>query len=381
MLQFFLQHIALTQASLIEKKWRKIFLQFTNVEKGILRQQLPYILKLRGIAALLVMLYHYCHFFWLHQDFCSRLANNQPVEDVPWIASFLDFLPINFGHLGVAIFFLISGFLMPLTAQKKTRCEFLKARIRRIWFPYVLAFLLTLGWVYWNSQEHFRGFPWSLDHIFASLVFMRDIFGYPFIDGIVWTLEVEIKFYLLCWFAFPWLVKEPKKFIATIIGLSCISIIMFEWREVFPDVNALNRSIRLFFRMMRFICFIGLGCLMSYWYQRKLSRKAILIIFLWLVACFIMGYEDAQWKEWLSYGGAVIIFTGCYMLRERLSSNGILSWFGQISYSLYLVHGVPGFVIMYNLIEWGYEFSMLMTIAYSFFAANVFYLLIELKKR
>jgi peptidoglycan/LPS O-acetylase OafA/YrhL len=163
-----------------------------------MKPQIDFILKLRGVSALLVMLYHHCYFFWLHQDFCSKLANNQPVEDVPLVASFLNTLPINLGDLAVGSFFLISGFLMPLTAQWKTRYEFLNARIKRIWPPYVGALFLTLFWVYWNSQRNFRDFPWSSDHVLASLVFMRDIGGYPFIDGIVWTLEVEIKFYLLC---------------------------------------------------------------------------------------------------------------------------------------------------------------------------------------
>jgi len=355
-----------------------------RVHYEIMCQHLAFILKLRVVSALLVMFYHHCHFFCLHQDFCSRLANNPPVDVVPLISSFLESLPINLGHLGVAIFFLISGFLMPLTAQGKTRREFLKARIRRIWIPYILAFLLKLCWVYWNSQEHFRDFPWSFDHILSSLMFMRDIIGYPFIDGIVWTLEVEIKFYLLCWLVFPWLVREPKKFVTTIIALSCLSIVLFELRDLFPAEIFVQRSIRIFFRTMRFICFMGLGSLMSYGYQKKLPRKVILTVFLCLavlfcVHCVIMGYENSQWKEWLSYGLALVVFIGCYMLREKFSNKVILAWFGKISYSLYLVHGVPGFVVMYWMMNQDVDplIAMIAAILYSLISANVFYLVVE----
>lgn len=88
-----------------------------------MKRQIAFILKLRVVSALLVMVYHYCHFFWMNQSFCGKLANYLPVTDVPWIANFLESLPINLGNLGVAVFFLISGFLMPIVAQNKTRID------------------------------------------------------------------------------------------------------------------------------------------------------------------------------------------------------------------------------------------------------------------
>jgi len=70
-----------------------------------MQQQITFILKLRGISALLVLFYHHCHFFWLNQDFCGRLAQHAPIATIPGIARFLESLPINLGNLGVAIFF------------------------------------------------------------------------------------------------------------------------------------------------------------------------------------------------------------------------------------------------------------------------------------
>ena len=53
----------------------------------------------------------------------------------------------------------------------------------------------------------------------------------------------------------------------------------------------------------------------------------------------------------VSYGFAFIIFSVLYIFKDKLAYNPILDFFANISFSLYLIHGVIG----YNLITLFYE--------------------------
>jgi peptidoglycan/LPS O-acetylase OafA/YrhL len=152
--------------------------------------------------------------------------------------------------------------------------------------------------------------------------------------------------------------------------------------EFLPDTHFMERSVWIFFKTMKFICFMGVGSLISYVYQRKMRKESAVILGSALVGLYgwhvsFMGDGEKQWKELVSYGLALVFFIGCYRLNGKFSNKGILVPLGTLSYSLYLVHGVPGFIMMYWMMDWGHEVSILTAIAYSFFAANVFYWLVE----
>lgn len=348
-----------------------------------MKHQIVFLHQLRGISALLVVIYHHCHFFWQNQVFCGRLANHYPISDLPWIAKFLDAMPVNLGDLGVATFFLISGFLMPIVGQDKTRKSFLLRRILRIWPPYIMSLLWTLACVYFYSKCSLSAFPWGFDHVIASLFLMRDIGGYPFIDGIVWTLEIEIKFYLLCCLALPWLVKKPTKFILLIIGLSCLSFAL-AWNGNFVGINRAERLASTFLEVMKFICFIGLGAVMSYVYQGKMKNVTACVssIGLWILYCMHLifsKYHSVEWKGLVSYAVAYSVFILCYRLRGKFSRGGITGYIGNISYSLYLVHGVPGFVLMYLAMDYGMQplGAIITALCYSILMGCLFYQWVE----
>lgn len=109
---------------------------------------------------------------------------------------------IGHGYRGVSLFFVISGFIlgMPFAAhnlkgRKKVdiRQYFLR-RITRLEPPYVLNLLIcfTLLTVL-KHQSHL------LPHLGASLVYMHNVmYGKTsLINGVAWSLEVEIQFYCL----------------------------------------------------------------------------------------------------------------------------------------------------------------------------------------
>lgn len=342
------------------------------------QERFNYILQLRGLAALMVVICHHCQFFWLDQFFCGQLTQHQPTIQIPKIATILEVSPINLGNFGVAIFFLITGFLMPLVAKQKTRKQFMIRRIKRIYPPYLVSLLLVFFLGYCYAKYQGNPYPWSYDHMLFSLFMIRDIGQYAFIDGIVWTLEIELKFYLLCMLALPWLSKKPVQFIALIIGLSALSLAVSHLKLLILGQYGVH-LINLSAKTMQLITFIGLGAVLSYWHQKRLSLPTLIIASAMLASLYYChGFNrNIEYQEVISYALALMVFTGSYLARHKFTDRNLLAHTGKISYSLYLVHGVPGFFILYALVDYGAGIAIAAALIYSIVAGISFYWFVE----
>jgi len=131
-----------------------------------------YILDLlRFIAALGVLIYHYSVFFKSDED--SILLNAS-----------------SFGYLGVVFFFLLSGFVISISAGKYSAGKFLFSRAVRLYPAFISCLLLTVCTVYVVSHK-----TWPIKDIMANGFIVNDYFKIANIDGVYWTLQAELKFY------------------------------------------------------------------------------------------------------------------------------------------------------------------------------------------
>ena len=104
---------------------------------------------LRGLAALSVVIAHYNSFFFGSAPLIGTIANipaplreASPALDAWQVV--VDSLPFAGGEFGVALFFLISGFVIPMSLQKYDWRGFLVGRILRIYPTYFAGFSVTL---------------------------------------------------------------------------------------------------------------------------------------------------------------------------------------------------------------------------------------------
>jgi peptidoglycan/LPS O-acetylase OafA/YrhL len=152
---------------------------------------------LRGIAVLLVLWYHVWEISWLSPG------------------PLLDFLPAT-GFVGVPLFFFLSGFVIVypfVRAARTSRAapswkEFAWRRFIKIVPSYVLSIAVAYAIGYAQVQPYASTVPDLVTH----LLFIHTWFPqrYGTIDGVLWTLAVEVEFYCLfplIWWCFkrqPW---------------------------------------------------------------------------------------------------------------------------------------------------------------------------------
>lgn len=138
---------------------------------------------LRLIAALGVVFYHYTardHPFW----------GDSPSETFQFISRFT-----VYGSLGVHLFFVISGFVILMSTQGRTVGEFVASRVSRLYPAYWAA---VLSVVVLSTLVAPRLFPTpSPQDVLVNLTMTQTAFNVPHLDGVYWTLWVELLFYLL----------------------------------------------------------------------------------------------------------------------------------------------------------------------------------------
>ncbi len=141
---------------------------------------------LRALSALMVACAH------LSERFRSFVRD-------PGAASFLGDAPrlLNFGRLGVLLFFAISGFVIyaslrgPGTGVGR---RFVITRFFRLYPAYWLSLALGL-FIFWLCRgQTFRPYL-----VLANATMLPRLLHAPLVLGVYWTLETELVFYAGCW--------------------------------------------------------------------------------------------------------------------------------------------------------------------------------------
>ncbi|WP_298889191.1 acyltransferase [uncultured Serinicoccus sp.] len=136
---------------------------------------------LRLLAALAVLAYHYTA---IDQEFWGHAAT----QEFPQLS-----LLTRYGYLGVELFFVISGFVILMTAYGRSLPAFVASRISRLYPAYWAAVLLTVALqAFWDGGRR-------VDPVEAlvNLTMLQEAWGVTNVQGAFWTLWVELKFYLL----------------------------------------------------------------------------------------------------------------------------------------------------------------------------------------
>ena len=105
----------------------------------------------------------------------------------------------SYGRLGVPLFFVISGFVMLMSAWGKDVPSFVASRVGRLFPAYwvAVAFSIVLVLRVWPENPAFLGHPITTSGGLLNFTMFQTAFGVPDVDGPYWTLWYEARFYAL----------------------------------------------------------------------------------------------------------------------------------------------------------------------------------------
>jgi peptidoglycan/LPS O-acetylase OafA/YrhL len=138
---------------------------------------------LRFLAALAVVGYHFT-------------ALTTKVWGMPTLAAFPHLHEVTrYGYLGVDLFFFISGFVILMTAWGRELPAYVGSRVARLFPGYWAGVLLTGALLLATSGV--AGKHVTVPQVVTNLTMLHESHGVSHVDGVYWTLWVELRFYLL----------------------------------------------------------------------------------------------------------------------------------------------------------------------------------------
>ena len=345
----------------------------------MIKMRIEFAHSLRGIAASAVVVSHLFYLIWRKPEAIGNLISYPAVPriiDGAPFAPVTDFgLPYFWGHFGVALFFLISGFVIPFSVSSLSRPGFIVARLFRIWPTYVAGLAIATSCIALNARLSNIAFPYSpIEVLTNALIFPRWPTLTQSIDGIIWTLEIEIFFYVVCalsanlirdidcrLFLFALPVVPLAYFVAARMGaLIAIGMPVYAFAHWLSSVPV-------------YVCFMLCGTACYYHYRERVSGLRLLALQTPLLLVFVVssrvGVLAIQgWSAPICYLIAYMTFVLSYFARVRFVAlpgwwRRPIYWIANISYPLYAVHGVLGYTILVHAIEAGLPSWAAVTVA------------------
>lgn len=261
------------------------------------------------------------------------------------------------GHMGVILFFIISGYVISLSALRETRISFFIKRVFRLLPTLVLATFLMwaahqiaprlgvnvpMGSVATTPLEYLQ-----------SLLLIPSI---PYAITVTWSLFPEILFYGLVIAVIPWLRDRP---ITTSWALLALAVLGAQAFRFLPLPYSFGPS-------LVYLPFFIFGRALFLIHSRPWDKLQAIAVGIAAYALFILNVVTTTpgfiAQSWSSYAVATILFVGAMMWSPK-TAHPVARFMADISYDLYLLHVPVGFMVLNILDQTGLRFSIRFAIA------------------
>ena len=303
----------------------------------------PALTGVRALAAFMVYIHHYNPF--------TVAVFGQNIHDF-----FSEF------HIGVTIFFVLSGFLICNRYYDEVNFSFKDYFVKRFARIYPMYFLLTtftfLFFAIFHSQTNFV----DLKNYFFNISFLKGFSDDLKFTGIAqgWSLTVEEMFYVLAPIFFL-LIKRSKFFLILLplffIGLGLLLVSIFKGMDCYGFMNSINFMLDFTFfgRVTEFFIGIALALFLR---NNSFDMKLKGVTYVGFFGIILSVWALVSLKEGAGFGvdtlsGKVIntlllpffgiapLFWGLIKektLLSKLFSTKIFVLLGKSSYIFYLIH-------------------------------------------
>jgi peptidoglycan/LPS O-acetylase OafA/YrhL len=244
-----------------------------------------------------------------------------------------------FGAMGVPLFFMISGFVILMTAQNRGGIEFINSRIARLYPSFWIAVLLSSLALTLLAHD-----PPSAATIAANLTMQPHAFDQPYIDMVYWTLVVEMKFYALTWLV---IVTRQMKRVEMLLALWLAITAVAIW---IPFPRWLDSVV-----MPTYAPLFAGGCCLYLIRSRGPNARRLLMFAVsvplsiyWTLTYQAQAYTHSSSLATQLTVAAIIVGMSIVLLLVALrwwrlpSRTRLWFWLGCLTYPLYLTHARPG---------------------------------------
>ncbi|AHI81655.1 acyltransferase family protein [Burkholderia thailandensis USAMRU Malaysia  len=309
---------------------------------------------LRGFAALLVAYFHCRQVVWVGLQHFHRTYGHSLDPSV--IVGYLTF-PFAWGSAGVPIFFVISGYCIHRNAALKLAGDpsyrldapnFWARRFARIYPVLLAALVATLVFDSISLQiepvsHKIRDI--GLTSFVVNLLSLQGVAGHTYgSNGALWTLSLEVQFYAI----YPLLFAARRRFgmLPSVVAIALVNVAS-AWLLERHD--------------LQFFTSYWLSWTVGAWIAdiraRRDARAAPAPSRCWYAGAAIGVALGCVAFHFGQYGAFQLWAAGfaCYLhaaLARPVSASmpmRVLSWFGDFSYSLYLIH-LPFFVCLASVL-------------------------------
>jgi peptidoglycan/LPS O-acetylase OafA/YrhL len=285
---------------------------------------------LRAIGAIAVCIFHFAHNF---------LAESNPVY---WV--------FDHGHLGVELFFVMTGFLIPYSLHKKNYNingfgKYIFDRLLRIHPAYLgaVALCIICRWIVALLPEPY-GMPanvYFLD-IIGHFTYIQPYIGRNWFVILFWTLAVQFQFYLAYGVFYYFIVHQNK--IVRLLSLVLLMALPF-WigkGEIVYSLGKVDYNNFLPHYMHIFLA----GILIFLRGEKLISNLEYWVLL--LLDCYLLFYWYGSMEAW--YGGdywrpSAVLFASVFIQFINVKHR-VFEFLGKTSYALYLIHLPIGWGIL-----------------------------------
>ncbi|RKS17100.1 peptidoglycan/LPS O-acetylase OafA/YrhL [Pseudomonas sp. WPR_5_2] len=314
---------------------------------------------LRGVACLLIVYVHWQTFVMNPGSLSGIIFQSGFPADYVAPTSVVKFgviinqtMPFDFRevYLGLALFFLISGFIIPISLERGTRVSYIIRRIARILPTAAVCTVITAGVIVIGRYVEGNAIaPFSIKTIIANAALVRDILGHPYIDTAIWTLEIEVHFYLICFvISFFSGQKKASVILAMTLAFLLVSYALtkdmgkFEYFRLYLSGIALNGCFIV-------LMFVGMA-LYNYHVGNWSIAKTALVTFVLMIMNNLILQNYSNVTSGIMYANhlyAALMFMVLMLVGERLPYSKVIDKIAEVSYPLYLLHATCGYTLFY----------------------------------